>query len=90
MTSLRAVDVHDEPTKGFRRPAGAFEHHLYEKAIDHKLFQHPRAGSLALDRHVLELPGSEGHRIWAFHPADAATSNALLRLASPEAVEPTT
>ncbi|MFE5841074.1 helix-turn-helix domain-containing protein [Streptomyces niveus] len=56
------------------------EHHLYEKAIDHKQFQHPRAGSLALDQHVLELPGSEGHRIWAFHPADDATSEALLRL----------
>ncbi|MFD4696502.1 helix-turn-helix domain-containing protein [Streptomyces niveus] len=56
------------------------EHHLYEKAIDHKQFQHPRAGSLALDQHVLELPGSEGHRIWAFHPADDATSKALLRL----------
>ncbi|MEV8340056.1 helix-turn-helix domain-containing protein [Streptomyces niveus] len=56
------------------------EHHLYEKAIDHKQFQHPRAGSLALDQHVLELPGSEGHRIWAFHPADDVTSKALLRL----------
>ncbi|MEV8419485.1 helix-turn-helix domain-containing protein [Streptomyces niveus] len=56
------------------------EHHLYEKAIDHKQFQHPRAGSLALDQHVLELPGSEGHRIWAFHPADDATSKALLHL----------
>lgn len=74
------------------------EHHLYEKAIDRKLFRHPRVGSLALDQHVLELPGSEGHRIWAFHPADDATSNALLCLASPalpfgrpnrEAVEPT-
>ncbi|MFE6157775.1 helix-turn-helix domain-containing protein [Streptomyces sp. NPDC056486] len=54
------------------------EHHLYEKAIDHKLFRHPRVGSLALDQHVLELPGSEGHRIWAFHPADDATSDALL------------
>ncbi|MFD7285242.1 helix-turn-helix domain-containing protein [Streptomyces sp. NPDC059863] len=59
------------------------EHHLYEKALDHKLFRHPRVGSLALDQHVLELPGSEGHRIWAFHPADAATSKALLRLTSP-------
>ncbi|MFI7104190.1 helix-turn-helix domain-containing protein [Streptomyces sp. NPDC050161] len=58
-------------------------HHLYEKTIDRKLFRHPRAGSLALDQHVLELPGSEGHRIWAFHPADDATSDALLRLASP-------
>ncbi|MGW5941557.1 helix-turn-helix domain-containing protein [Streptomyces celluloflavus] len=58
------------------------EHHLYEKAIDRKLFQHPRVGSLALDQHVLELPGSDGHRIWVFHPADDATSNALLRLAS--------
>lgn len=53
------------------------EHHLYEKAIDHKLFRHPRLGPLALDQHVLELPGSEGHRIWAFHPADDATSKAL-------------
>ncbi|MGW5861223.1 helix-turn-helix domain-containing protein [Streptomyces sp. NPDC055239] len=59
------------------------EHHLYEKAIDHKLFHHPGVGPLALDQHVLELPGSEGHRIWAFHPADGATSDALLRLASP-------
>lgn len=59
------------------------EYRLYEKAIDHKLFRHPRVGSLALDQHVLELPGSEGHRIWAFHPADDATSNALLRLPPP-------
>ncbi|MFD7222269.1 helix-turn-helix domain-containing protein [Streptomyces sp. NPDC059892] len=73
------------------------EHHLYEKAIDHKIFRHPRLGSLALDQHVLELPASEGHKIWAFHPADEATSNALLGLIppappfsrpDPEAVEP--
>ncbi|MFC8824183.1 hypothetical protein ACFT9I_02355 [Streptomyces sp. NPDC057137] len=57
------------------------EHVLYEKAMDHKLLRRPRVGSLALDQHVLELPGSEGHRIWAFHPSDEATSNALLRLA---------
>lgn len=75
------------------------EHHLFEKTMDHKLFRHPRLGPLALDQHVLELPGSEGHKIWAFHPADNATSNALLSLAppalpfgrpNPEAVEPTT
>lgn len=59
------------------------EHQLYEKTIDRKLFRHPRVGSLVLDQHVLELPGSGGHRIWAFHPADGTTSNALLRLASP-------
>ncbi|MFF1697678.1 helix-turn-helix transcriptional regulator [Streptomyces sp. NPDC058257] len=59
------------------------KHRLYEKAIDRKLFRHPRVGSLALDQHVLELPGSEGHRVWAFHPADGATSDALLRLAAP-------
>lgn len=58
------------------------EHHLYEKAMDRKLFRHPRVGPLALDQHVLELPGSEGHRIWAFHPADDATANALRRLAA--------
>lgn len=70
------------------------EHVLYEKAMDHKLLRHPRVGPLALDQHVLELPGSEGHKIWAFHPADEATANALLQLApapplgrpSPEAV----
>ncbi|MEU7151764.1 helix-turn-helix transcriptional regulator [Streptomyces sp. NPDC045456] len=61
-------------------------HHLYEKALDHKRLRHPRAGTLALDQHVLELPGSEGHRIWAFHPADGKTSNALLGLASPAPV----
>ncbi|MCQ8190395.1 helix-turn-helix transcriptional regulator [Streptomyces rugosispiralis] len=74
------------------------EHRLYEKAMDHKRFRHPRVGPLALDQHVLELPGSDGHRIWAFHPADDATSNALLDLAppalpsgrpNPEAMEPT-
>ncbi|MFI2235975.1 helix-turn-helix domain-containing protein [Streptomyces chrestomyceticus] len=58
------------------------EHHLYEKAMDHKRLRHPRIGTLALDQHVLELPGSEGHRIWAFHPADEATSDALLGLAA--------
>ncbi|MEU6963194.1 helix-turn-helix domain-containing protein [Streptomyces chrestomyceticus] len=57
------------------------EHHLYEKAMDHKRLRHPGAGTLALDQHVLELPGSGGHRIWAFHPADEATSDALLGLA---------
>ncbi|GCD40111.1 transcriptional regulator [Streptomyces chrestomyceticus JCM 4735] len=56
------------------------EHHLYEKAMDHKRLRHPRIGTLALDQHVLELPGSGGHRIWAFHPADEATSDALLGL----------
>ncbi|WP_050502132.1 helix-turn-helix domain-containing protein [Streptomyces monomycini] len=59
------------------------EHHLHEKTMDRKRLWHPRAGTLALDQHVLELPGSGGHRIWAFHPADEATSAALLSLAGP-------
>ncbi|MFE0876417.1 helix-turn-helix transcriptional regulator [Streptomyces smyrnaeus] len=75
---LKELTAHSE---GFE--AAWREHHLYEKTIDRKLFRHPRVGLLVLDQHVLELPGSEGHRIWAFHPADDATSNALLRLASP-------
>ncbi|MEU0846327.1 helix-turn-helix transcriptional regulator [Streptomyces sp. NPDC005962] len=58
-------------------------HHLYEKTMDRKRFRHPRLGALALDQHVLELPGSEGHRIWAFHAADDATANALRCLLPP-------
>ncbi|MER8161013.1 helix-turn-helix transcriptional regulator [Streptomyces sp. NPDC094472] len=58
------------------------EHRIYEKVMDRKLLHHPRVGPLALDQHVLELPGGEGHRIWAYHPADGATSDALLRLGS--------
>ncbi|MEV0281166.1 helix-turn-helix transcriptional regulator [Streptomyces sp. NPDC050610] len=57
-------------------------HQLYEKAMDRKVFRHPRVGPLALEQHVLELPGSEGHRIWAFHPADDATAHALRDLGS--------
>ncbi|MBA8923400.1 transcriptional regulator with XRE-family HTH domain [Kutzneria viridogrisea] len=56
-------------------------HGLYEKALDHKLLRHPVAGSLAFDQHVLELPRTGGHRIWAYYPADEATSAALGRLA---------
>ncbi|MFE5123547.1 helix-turn-helix domain-containing protein [Streptomyces sp. NPDC056669] len=58
------------------------EHRVYEKVMDRKLLRHPRVGPLALDQHVLELPGGEGHRIWAYYPADGATSDALLRLGS--------
>ncbi|WP_274910931.1 helix-turn-helix transcriptional regulator [Streptomyces sp. WZ-12] len=58
-------------------------HHVYEKAMERKLLRHPRVGPLTLHQHVLELPGSEGHSIWAHHPADAATSNALPRLRHP-------
>ncbi|MFE7114397.1 helix-turn-helix domain-containing protein [Streptomyces sp. NPDC057654] len=63
------------------------EHQLYEKAMDRKIFHHPRVGPLVLDQHVLELPDSDGHRIWAFHPADDAASRALLALGSPGAAE---
>ncbi|MFE6685840.1 helix-turn-helix domain-containing protein [Streptomyces sp. NPDC057743] len=59
------------------------EHHVYEKAMERKLLRHPRVGPLTLNHHVLELPGSEGHSIWAYRPADAVTSNALLRLDLP-------
>ncbi len=64
------------------------EHRLYEKAMDRKVFRHRTLDgypTLAFDQHVLDLPGSEGHRIWAFHPADEATADALLRL--PDAAE---
>ncbi|MGW0889578.1 helix-turn-helix domain-containing protein [Saccharopolyspora sp. NPDC002578] len=58
------------------------DHDVYEKALDRKRFRHPLAGTLVFDQHVLELPDSDGHRIWAYHPADAATDAALLRLGS--------
>ncbi|WP_050514517.1 helix-turn-helix transcriptional regulator [Streptomyces rimosus] len=58
------------------------EHRVYEKAMDRKRLRHPRVGPLALNQHVLDLPGGDGHRIWAYHPADEATSNALARLES--------
>ncbi len=48
--------------------------------MDRKHFRHPRVGPLSLDQHVLELPGSEGLRIWAYHPADDTTSRSLRRL----------
>lgn len=57
------------------------QHDVYEKAIDRKRFRHPLAGPLTFDQHVLELPGG-GHRIWAYHPADAGTEQALVRLGS--------
>ncbi|QLH21031.1 helix-turn-helix domain-containing protein [Streptomyces sp. Rer75] len=58
------------------------EHHVYEKAMDHKRLRHPRVGPLHLDQHTLELPGSGGHKIWTYHPADAATTEALRQLAA--------
>ncbi|MFJ5675553.1 helix-turn-helix transcriptional regulator [Streptomyces sp. NPDC093097] len=58
------------------------EHRVYEKAMDRKQLRHPRVGPLTLNQHVLELPGGEGHRIWAYHPADEATSRALHQLGS--------
>lgn len=61
--------------------AGWAEHHVYEKAMDHKRLRHPRVGPLSLDQHTLELPGSGGHKIWTYHPADAATAEALRQLA---------
>ncbi|WP_063738468.1 helix-turn-helix domain-containing protein [Streptomyces rimosus] len=56
------------------------EHRLYEKAMDRKLLHHPRVGPLTLNQHVLELLVADGHRIWAYHPADDATSDAVVRL----------
>lgn len=64
------------------------QHHVYEKAVDHKLFRHPLVGPVAFDQHVLELPGSGGHQIWAYHPADDATADALVRLGALTTLSP--
>ncbi len=53
---------------------------LYEKTSDRKRFQHPLVGALILDQHVLDLPGSGGHQIWAYHPADHASTEKLAQL----------
>jgi transcriptional regulator with XRE-family HTH domain len=58
------------------------QHDVYEKAIDRKRFRHPIVGPLVFNQHVLELPDSDGHQIWAYHPTDDATRDALVRLAS--------
>lgn len=58
------------------------QHDVYEKAIDRKRFRHPMVGPLVFNRHVLELPDSDGHQVWAYHPTDDATREALVRLAS--------
>ncbi|SEG01744.1 Helix-turn-helix domain-containing protein [Saccharopolyspora kobensis] len=58
------------------------QHEVYEKAVDRKRLRHPLVGALAFDQHVLELPDSDGHRIWAYHPTDDATEEALVRLGS--------
>jgi transcriptional regulator with XRE-family HTH domain len=55
-------------------------YHLYEKTLERKLLRHPRVGPLTLDQHVLDVAGGGGHRIWAYHPADDATSDALRHL----------
>ncbi|MEU6132269.1 helix-turn-helix transcriptional regulator [Saccharopolyspora sp. NPDC047091] len=57
-------------------------HDVHEKSFDRKRFRHPLVGPVEFDQHVLELPGSDGHRIWAYHPADRATEEALLSFAS--------
>ncbi|MFD7311852.1 helix-turn-helix domain-containing protein [Promicromonospora sp. NPDC059942] len=43
--------------------------------------RHPEAGDLRLDVETLALPDADGQRLLAFLPADAATSDALDRLA---------
>jgi hypothetical protein len=58
------------------------QHDVYEKAVDRKRFRHPLVGALALNQHVLELPDSDGHQLWAYHPAEDATEEALVRLGS--------
>lgn len=50
---------------------------LYEKMSDRKRFQHPLVGALTFDQHVLAVPGSGGHQIWAYHAADDATTEKL-------------
>ena len=54
---------------------------LYEKTSDRKCLQHPMVGSLVLDQHVLTVPGSGGHQIWAYHAADDVSRDRLARLA---------
>ncbi|GAB3290813.1 helix-turn-helix domain-containing protein [Parasphingorhabdus pacifica] len=58
------------------------QHEVYQKAVDRKRFRHPLVGALVFHQHVLELPDSDGHQIWAYHPADDATEKALVRLGS--------
>ena len=58
------------------------QHEVYAKAVDRKRFRHPLVGALEFHQHVLELPDSDGHQIWAYHPADDATDEALVRLGS--------
>ncbi|QUH02907.1 helix-turn-helix domain-containing protein [Saccharopolyspora erythraea] len=58
------------------------QHDVYEKAVDRKRFRHPLVGALVFNQHVLELPDSDGHQIWAYHPTDDATEEALVRLGS--------
>ncbi len=55
-------------------------HRVYEKTVDRKRFRHPMVGHVVFDQHVLELPAGAGHRIWAYHPSDAPTAQALVRL----------
>lgn len=50
---------------------------LYEKMSDRKRFQHPLVGTLTFDQHVLAVPGSGGHQIWAYHAADHASTEKL-------------
>lgn len=56
-------------------------HDLYEKTSDRKRFQHPLVGALVLDQHVLAVPGSGGHQIWAYHAADQPSTEKLAHLA---------
>ena len=58
------------------------QHDVYEKAVDRKRFRHPMVGPLVFNQHVLELPDSDGHQIWAYHPTDDTTRDALVRLGS--------
>lgn len=58
------------------------QHEVYEKAVDRKRFRHPLVGALVFNQHVLELPDSDGHQIWAYHHTDDATEEALVRLRS--------
>ncbi len=56
------------------------QHEVYEKAVDRKRIQHPLVGALVFDQHVLELPDTGGHQVWAYHPTEDATEGALVRL----------
>ncbi|WP_433868560.1 helix-turn-helix domain-containing protein [Saccharopolyspora sp. CA-218241] len=58
------------------------QHEVHEKAVDRKRLRHPLVGALAFNQHVLELPDSDGHQIWAYHPTDDITEEALVRLGS--------